>query len=803
MRHLSFTALACTASGYAALLGSSGLALARAPDVSAPATEAQSAASAPSTEAAPPTPPRLLESVQPVYPESQRANGAGARVDLVLTLDETGSVTDAAVTQSGGADFDAAALSAARQLRFSPALLGEQPVAAKIPFRFDFQIEEPKPIQNVVVPLPVEPANDATLDVAVEGEREPREPTRQVLSGEEIAKSPGTNGDALRAVQNLPGLARPPGFDGLLIVRGSSPRDSQVFIDGTNVPNVYHFGGLSSVVPTEVLERIDFYPGNFGPEFGRASGGIIDVGVHSPKRENIGGLLQFDLIDGRILIEGPIGKDTRFLLGGRRSWVDAWLGPALEESGVQVSTAPVYYDYQAMIEHDTSANTTLRLFAFGSDDKLKLLLASPDSRDPAAGGDVGMHSAFWRLQGRVDTRLSERTRWRTTLSVGHDTEQFNSGSIRVDTGIYSLDLRSDLRSKLSSYLTTSFGVDIQSGKYDVDWRVPPFDIDSGDTSGPLFGRPLTELTAKGNLFRPSAYAQLELTPLSGLKILPGVRADYSYDTEDVTLDPRISLRYDLYPSELRTTLKGGVGVFHQAPEPYESIQPFGTPGVRSERAIHYTLGVEQELSRPVEVSAEGFYKQLDDRVVSAPDASSESGNAYTNTGTGRSYGAEFLLRYKPEGRFFGWVAYTLSRSERQDAPGAPYQLFEFDQTHILTALGSYKLGRGWTLGARFRYVTGSPYTPNVGGIMDHDAGVYSPLASEPEYGSRLPAFHQLDVRVDKTWEFRAWKLSAYLDVQNAYNRQNTENISYNYDYSQAKPLAGLPILPVLGIRGEL
>jgi hypothetical protein len=122
---------------------------------------------------------------------------------------------------------------------------------------------------------------------------------------------------------------------------------------------------------------------------------------------------------------------------------------------------------------------------------------------------------------------------------------------------------------------------------------------------------------------------------------------------------------------------------------------------------------------------------------------------------------------------------------------------------MLTALGSYKLGRGWQMGARFRYVTGSPYTPNIGGVMDYDAGVYAPLQQQPEYGSRLPAFSQLDVRIDKTWDFESWKLSMYLDVQNAYNRKNTEDISYNYDFSQHKQAQGLPILPVLGIRGEL
>lgn len=806
MRHLALTALACGSLLYPSAL------LAQSPAPEPTPNGADPTPSAASSAKPQLTPPRLLESVTPVYPESQRQSGAAASVGLLLTLDDAGSVTDASVAESGGADFDSAALTAARALRFEPAHLGERAVPAKIPFRFDFQlapeVAPPAPIAlpaiPVAPPVAAPPESAPSLDVDVAGERPPREPTVQVLSGPEISKLPGTNGDALRAVQNLPGVARPPGLDGALAIRGSSPRDSQVFVDGSNVPLIYHFGGLSSVLPSEVLDRIDFYPGNFGPEYGRASGGIIDAGVRAPKSDRVSGLLQFDLIDGRLLIEGPIGSKTRFLVAGRRSWVDAWLGPAMRSAGIDVQTAPVYYDYQALIEHDVSHDTTLRLFAFGSDDRLELLLKSPDASDPANGGDNLLHTGFWRVQTRADTRLSDKTRWRTTLAVGHDTEEFAQGALHYHTGIFVVDARTDLRAQLSDVFTLTTGLDIENGTYDVSWRVPPINIDTGDTSGPLFGRPLTELVAHGSVFRPSAYTQAEITPLPGLKIMPGLRADYSEDIDSLTLDPRVGVRYDLPTGGLRTTLKGGIGLFHKPPEPYESKRPFGDPSIRSERATHYSLGMEQELARPVEVSLEGFYKRLDNLVVSRPTTTdSPSGTDYGNTGSGRSYGAELLLRYKPVGRFFGWVAYTLSHSERKDFPGDKYQLFAYDQTHVLTALGSYQLGRGWQLGGRFRYVTGSPYTPVLGGVMDYDAGVYAPLDSPAKYSDRLPAFSQLDVRIDKTWQFSGWKLSTYLDVQNVYNRKNTEDISYNYDYSQSKPLAGLPILPILGLRGEL
>ncbi len=201
--------------------------------------------------------------------------------------------------------------------------------------------------------------------------------------------------------------------------------------------------------------------------------------------------------------------------------------------------------------------------------------------------------------------------------------------------------------------------------------------------------------------------------MDGLKLFPGIRTDYHTDTKTWTADPRLGARFDVHAGYPRTTLKGGVGLYHQPPQPYQSIAPFGTPGVGSPSAVHTSLGIEQEISHPIELSIEGFHKDLKNLVVAVPDATgSQNGISYQNIGSGRSYGAEFLLRYKPQGKFFGWVAYTLSRSERRDHPGDALYLYEYDQTHILTALGSYKLGRGWQAGARFRYISGSRTRPS-------------------------------------------------------------------------------------------
>jgi TonB family protein len=644
---------------------------------------------------------------------------------------------------------------------------------------------------------------DSPQEIRVVGERPAREVTRRVIEQREIARIPGTNGDAIRAIENMPGVARPPGFQGLLIVRGSAPQDTGIFVDGTQIPIAYHFGGVNAVIPSSLLERIDFLPGNFGPEYGRAMGGNIDIGLRSPARDRVHGMAQVDLIDARFVLEAPLGDRTRFLVAARRSYIDAWIGPVLETGGaVGVSTAPVYYDFQAMLEHDVTKSTTARLTFLGSDDALALSLNTAGSGDPALSGKLDAATRFYRIQLRTDTRVSDDTRWLNMVSFGRDKQHISlGGSFALDIGTNPVNARSDLRTKLGEHLTAVVGLDAQWTAADVTVNAAPIPED-GQANGPFFARQRNLQKLVTTVFSPGAYAMLEISPVKALRLLPSVRADYASDIKEWTASPRFAARYDVASGYPRTTLKGGVGLYRQPPQPYESLPPFGTPQLQSNRAVHTSAGFEQEITREVEVSVEGFYKKLDQLVDQRPDATGQqTGVTYTNTGEGRIYGGELLLRYKPDARFFGWIAYTLSRSERRSDPSESFRTFDYDQTHILTALGSYRLGRGWEVGARWRYVTGNPYTPTRSAIYDADAGAYSPVNGTP-FSGRDDAFHRLDVRVDKTWTFSSWKLGAYLDVQNAYFRANPEGRTYSFNYARSSAATGLPFLPVLGVRGE-
>jgi hypothetical protein len=169
-------------------------------------------------------------------------------------------------------------------------------------------------------------------------------------------------------------------------------------------------------------------------------------------------------------------------------------------------------------------------------------------------------------------------------------------------------------------------------------------------------------------------------------------------------------------------------------------------------------------------------------------------------GRGRSYGTQLLLRQETVGRFFGWISYSLIRAERSDAPGYAFRLFDYDQTHVMTAVGAYDLGHGFEIGTRVRFASGFPRTPVVGSYFDARSDSYQPLFGAHN-SIRIPAFFSVDVRFAKRFRFGGTiEGEVYLDVQNVTNHKNPEELVYNASFTQKDYITGLPILPVAGAR---
>jgi TonB family protein len=642
-------------------------------------------------------------------------------------------------------------------------------------------------------------------EVVVQGERPSREVTRESLSRREMSRVPGTSGDAFRSLQNMPGVARPPAFSAQLVVRGNADQTTPVFIDGIWIPNIYHFGGLSSVVPTEMLDSINFYPGNFSVRYGRALAGVVDAHLRETREDGrYHGLLQLDFIDARAMVEGPIPglKGWNFMAGVRRSHVDAWLVPLLKNQNTQIEAAPRYYDYQLLADTHPTKKSYLRLGLIGYDDRFRAI-----NEGGAQSGTTDLANGSWGLGVIYKVELSDRASFDTTMSLAKAHQRFEFGSLRAETTALGVLGRGELAYQLTPRATLRTGYDLLLAPYKATGRLPDDPGAGTPDTGPALARPSIVFNHSSNFFQPALYAEMGMAPTSRLKVVTGVRADFTYESRRVDVSPRMTARYDLVPGPRRTTLKAGSGLFYQAATLMDVVLSNDPQSLRSQRAWQNSLGVEQKFTDHLLLSVEGFYNLLDNLIERG--VSPDGVPTYNNYGTGRIYGAEVMLRYSEDEHFFGWISYTLSRSERVYQPGQPSQLFYLDQPQILTVLGSYVLGRGWEVGARFRYTTGNLYTPCIGLGPGSPPGIYSSTQtsylclSGAQYSKRLPPFHELDVRVDKTWVFKKFTLGAYLEIINLYNRVNPDFIAYNFDFTQSRPQTGsFPFIPSLGLRGE-
>jgi TonB family protein len=825
------------------------------------------------------TPPKLIRFVEASHPEADGEEPTEAVVELDIVVGKDGLVTEASVARSGGEAFDEAALGAARQFVFEPARKDWEPIAARIRYRYVFELKTPPEeittgwlSGTILLAEDDSPAGDVAIEISnerrelvrelvsgsngtfvatdlepgkyevsilggeygdLEAQEElaagqvtqviyrlgakksvayggfgetavvdapPREVVKRTIDKEELTRIPGTRGDALRAVELLPGVARPPFGIGLLIVRGAAPGDSESFIDGIPVPLIFHFGGLTSVYNSYMLEKIDFYPGNFSVRYGRRTGGILEVTTRDPARDRIHGVAEISIIDTFVTIEAPLSDKVSISGGLRRSLLDLIL-PSVLPDDIGVRQAPVYIDYQFKLNFLPSKRDRVRISAYGSNDRLELILDEAAGDDPAIRGDTQLGTSFYNNQIDWTRRVGDKTEQELTFNVGPSKIDFQLGdTFRLEGKFIQTYGRGEWRYQITPRVQLIAGLDVYTAPIDLIYlgAQPDAAEGAGSQQGSLAGREQVFADVDTTIFRPGVYLESGMKLGKLTELILGLRMDYFSDVSAFVVDPRLTTIFTV-AEDMR--VKFGVGIFSQPPEFQESDSTIGNPNLDPLKAVHLGAGWEYDALPGFRFGVEGFYKYLWDRPVSTPGGEAPF---YITNGIGRIYGAEFSINIRPAtGRqYFGYLSYTLSRSERKDGPLEPWRLFDFDQTHILTAAFVYNFPRNWEIGGTFRIVSGNPGTPVIGSIYDALNDVYIPIDGRVNT-LRNPLFHQLDIRIQKKWIFEGWRLAVFLDIRNAYNQQNQEGIIFNYDFSQQTPLLGLPIIPALGIRGEL
>jgi len=634
------------------------------------------------------------------------------------------------------------------------------------------------------------------MEVVVEAERDQDKTGKTVITGEELKSVPGSAGDPLRSIQALPGITTSNDASSNPAIRGTGPADNAYYVDFMPVGYLFHMGGLISVINGDLVKDFNIYASSFGPEFANVTGGIIDVRLRAPKKDRFAGRLNISLLEADFLVEGPVTDSQSFYFGARRSYIDFLVSRTGEfDNGVEYRQFPQYYDYQGKYLWDISENHSLTLQISGANDSLKLTLTDESDEvknDPILAGDYDMEISYDTQALVLRSKFSPSIH--NTLGIGHLATSIEQHTTTLGYAIVDandLFLRNHTGIMAGESHEILVGIDYSYSTIDLDLNtvkeVPSdFDPDTDYTTAERF-------TYKDTLFIQTAGLSLKdrWKLFHDFIFIIGGKASYEDYFDQYTFEPRLGGEYVLTDQTLVTA---GWGKYHQFPAGHEMIKELGNPNLDYIRAEHYTLGIENDLGNGWNVKLEGYYKKLSDVVV--PDDTFN----YLNGGSGKAYGSELLIRKDSGSAWWGWVSLEYSRTfRRNDLTGEAFS-YRYDQPLVINLVYTWEFAPTWSFGARWRYQSGAPFTPVVDTYQDTTGRVrpiYGALGSE-----RLPDYHRLDLRLQKDFLFDTWKMGFFLDIINAYARNNVSGYDYKDNYTRREPVYQLPFLPSIGIHAE-
>jgi len=654
--------------------------------------------------------------------------------------------------------------------------------------------------------------------IVIRAPRVRREPGEVGLDVDQARRVPGVSGDAVAVVQNLPGVARAAAGSGAVVVWGSAPSETRVLVDDVPVPTLYHRGGLRSVIHDRMVTSVVLVPGGFGPEHGRAIGGLVRVQTSPLPRSGLHGVATADFIDSSAAITTR-GDEVAVGGAGRVGYLDRILSAADDEVE-QVIPLSSYWDYVAKsVLGEPGART--HLSALGASDEVDRKLASAD---PSVERGETSATSFHRFVLRHERELASGGQATVTVWGGQDRSALEARFGDLPTSLYSRALRYGLRATrrqaAGRSATLLVGADVEGSRSTFErggtvslpareGDIVVFGQSPGDqvafddwTVGQIGAATFAQLALKvaGGKLRLSPGLRVEPQVTMGDRLVPpaGGGVDTGYSRIELAVDPRLAVEVDAHPD---LTLNAAGGIYHQPPDPADFSTVFGATNLAGPSAAHAVVGGSWRLARTTSAEVAAFFKRSTGLTARSASASPPVARALEDSGEGRSYGSQVTLRQTRWHRLSGWVSYALIRSERRDRPEAGWRRFDLDQTHSLVTVAALELTRRWELGTRLRVSTGYPRTPVVDAYYEARSDRFHPVFGE-QNSERLPLFAQLDLRAEYTRDLGPIRWISYLEVLNVTNRKNPEEVVYSHDFSERGYLTGLPILVVLGARGE-
>ncbi len=612
----------------------------------------------------------------------------------------------------------------------------------------------------------------------------------RIIGLQEIEKSPGANRDISRIVQSYPGVAFSPiGYRNDLIVRGGSPSENRFYLDGVEIPNINHFstqgasGGPVGILNADLIREVNFYTGAFPTDKGNALSSVLDFKLRDGDMERNSLKATLGASEVSLASNGHLGKRTSYLVSVRQSYLQFLFDM------LGLPFLPTFTDAQFKLKTRFDARNELTVLGLGGIDKMKLNTKADDEdneyilsylpkiqQETFTLGAVYRHYAGAHVQSVVASHSYLNNR--NTKYQQNDESDPDHLMLRLRSTEQNTQLRLENSSSFRNWKVT-VGTSLDYSQYSNTTfqkvytdRAQTFDYHT------YLG------IMRWGLFGTVNYTSIDERFTASL----GLRADannYSAAMKDLSdqLSPRLSLSYQLTE---HWSLSGNAGLYYQLP-PYTALGFKNNNGLYANKyALRYmqvsqgSIGLNWRKGDTFEVSVEGFYKDYDKIPLSVADGIPLTckGNDYgvignellTSTAQGRSYGAELLLKWLIAKKLNLASSFTLFKSEYRTDKESEYIASAWDNRFIFNLRGTYNLPRHWSVGMKVSCIGGAPYTPydaDKSSLVTAWNAQGKPYYDYTRYNEeRLPAFTQVDIRIDKTFYLKRCMLGFYIDLQN-------------------------------------
>lgn len=625
-------------------------------------------------------------------------------------------------------------------------------------------------------------ADLAPMEVVVEARRLSPHVSRQVLDRERIDKTPGAFDDPIRLIQSLPGVAVTREFSpqvGQVALRGAPTEQSRFYVDGVELPYLYHFDQYASVVPSRALDEVAVYPSAFGPAYGDAVGGVVAARTRAPETDRAHGSVDLNLIMAGAQASTPVGDHLAISASARRSYLDLVSG-----SDDQYTVWPVFYDFTGRVDWKPTVDHSLSLMTLGGGDSYSRYAGDTASLDPLqADAESVFHSdrdfqvVLLQAQDQTGSAVLH-----TVVSVVND--RFGgtvAGAAAERRAVQRLALRHESDVVLGPH-TLALGGDGQLERVGLQVQTDrPWPELEGEAPLLVQGVAMHQAPSRwaGGLWAEPRLALGPATVQTGLRL----QGDSSVQAGPA-LDPRLTVQVAL-PHDLR--LRGAAGLYSQAP-PLDDPVP-GTAARPWTRALDGVLGADLALAGRLELAVEGWARRgwTGASLAEAGLAPAADGPVFS------AEGVELTSRYRLRERFFTWASLSLGRA-REDG-----QVTAWDQPLALNLVGSWTFRPGWNAGLRWRYASGTPYTPITGADYDGNADQYLGIPGAA-WSARMPPYQKVDLHLQRDWSLRVGQISLYVELWWVPPGANRLYPVYSYDYSQTAFVVGPSLVPLIGMR---